>query len=57
MCHMEEKTCVNTIRVKLAVGTHMPSGTLLVALPGLAHAVPTMALDEVLLLSSDGWGN
>lgn len=54
---MEEKTCVNTIRVKLAVGTHMASGTLLVAVPRLAHAVPTMALDEVLLLSSDGWGN
>lgn len=43
--------------MKLAVGTHMTSGTLLVALPRLAHAVPAMALDEVLLLPSDGWGN
>lgn len=54
---MEEKTCVNTMRVKPAVGTHMGSGTLLVAVPRLARAVPAMALGEVLLLSSDGWGN
>lgn len=34
----------------------MPSGTLLIALPGLAHAVPTMAPDEVLLLLSSDDG-
>lgn len=54
--HTEEKTHVNTMWVKLAVDTHVPSGTLLIALPGLAHAVPTMAPDEVLLLLSSDDG-
>lgn len=55
MCHTEEKTHANTTRVKLAVVTHGLSGTLLNALPRLAHA-PMMAPDEVLLLLSSDDG-
>lgn len=55
VCHTEEKTHANTTRVKLAVVTHGPSGTLLNALPRLAHA-PMMAPDEVLLLLSSDDG-
>lgn len=49
---------VITVRTKLAVDTQMPPGALLIALPGLAHALPTGALEEArIFLSSDGWGD
>lgn len=56
VCHTEEKTHVDTMWVKPVVDTHVPSGTTLIALPGLAHAAPMMAPDEVLLLLSSDDG-